>query len=88
MKELKKYFEHYKFLYPHLSSFMWFGKACKQTKPDRKLIQRGFRELVEKSDYSHSDYDYLILHLENMAKNKDSTFNKSAFLALFRKLGR
>jgi len=67
MKELKKYFEHYKQLYPHLSSFMWFGKACKQVKPKRRYILEGFRELVEKGDYSASDIPKLIEHLENMA---------------------
>jgi hypothetical protein len=81
MKELKKYFEHYKQLYQNLSSFMWYGKACKQVKPDLTLLKRGFRELVEKADYSHSDYDYLINHLKNMAQHSHSTFNKSGFFA-------
>lgn len=85
MKELKKYFEHYKFLYPNLSSFMWYGKACKQVKPNKSLIQRGFRLLVEKNDYSSSDYPYLILHLENMAQHSDRQFTQNRFFALFRK---
>ena len=68
MKELRKYFKHYTEIYPNLSSFMCFGKACKHVKPTRRQIQDGFRELVEKSDYSRSDYDLLISHLENMAQ--------------------
>jgi hypothetical protein len=87
MKELKKYFEHYKQLYPNLSSFMWYGKACKQVKPNKSLIKRGFRLLVEKSDYSNSDYNYLILHLENMAQHSHQECRQKRFFALFRKTG-
>lgn len=67
MKELKKYFEHYKQLYPHLSSFMWFGKACKQVKPTERQIKDGMRELVDRKDYSMSDYEYIIKHFKNLA---------------------
>lgn len=68
MRELRKYFEHYKIIYPELSSFMWFGKACKQVKPARRQIRDGFRQMVERGDYSSSDYEMLIFHLYNMAQ--------------------
>jgi len=60
MKKLKKYFEHYKQIYPHLSSFMWFVKAVKQTKPKYRALRTGFNELVEFKDYSPSDREQLI----------------------------
>lgn len=55
MKELRKYFNHYKKLYPELSSFMHFVKAVKQTAPTRRNVFKGFDELVERGDYSISN---------------------------------
>lgn len=72
MKELKKYFEHYKFLYPNLSSFMWFVKAVKQTKPNERNIHDGFLELVNELDYSKSDAFLLLKWLRSMKSNNQS----------------
>lgn len=70
MKELKKYFEHYKTIYPDLSSFMWFVKVVKHTNPNKRNLRKGFNELVEKSDYSPSDREQLIAWLSEKPLSK------------------
>ena len=68
MKEIEKYFNIYKKTYPDLTSFMWFGKACKQCKPSKTEILDAMPEFVERKDYSKSDIVQIIEHFVRMAK--------------------
>lgn len=63
MKELQQAFKIRTELHPQLSSYVCFLRACRDVGAKGVLIRRGFNKLVDKSDYSKSDYSALISHI-------------------------
>lgn len=63
MKKLKHTFELMTASYPELSSFICFSRAVKIANPNNRTLFRGFKELVDKSDYSKKDINDLKKYL-------------------------
>jgi len=58
---------------PTSSSFICYGRTVKGKKLSESVIGRGFRKLVNKDDYSHSDIDRLIMHFHKLSNQSISS---------------
>jgi hypothetical protein len=68
MERIKRNFNRISASKPSQSSIVSFFSTCIENKYSMKEVTDGFNNLVDKKDYSRSDYDDLLQQCVNLAK--------------------
>ena len=64
MKNLEHKFKIISESFPDLSSYICFGRACREVKPDSRTLRASFNKLVEKGDYEKGQKENILKYLQ------------------------